>query len=476
MDFYYKKITQSISQQYRWLCRLLLVLLANIVVSFASAQAPTLITKALSPVVQNVAYNQSFIVGGTPAPTAVSVAGLPAGLVAAHNGSGNVTIAGTSSANLGNFALTITATNNVGTSMLNMTLALKRWAAAPPLGIVSISGGYFHSCAVVDGGVQCWGGVNATSIGNNTVNAGSLTPISVIPAGSNATMVSAGAQHTCAVVAGGLKCWGRGNSGELGLNSVADALVPTDTIAANSGVTAVSAGPYFTCAIVNAGVKCWGSNGSGQLGSGSTTNALIPTETIAANSGVTAISAAQGGSHACAVVDGGVKCWGSNTSTVLGVNGPQSNVPIQTIPAMSGVTAIAAGAEHTCAVLAAGVKCWGSGTRGQLGNGFFNGVQFGNFGVPTTTVPATFVAGTAGATKIVAGFTFSCAEVAGGVKCWGTQEAGEHGNNSVIKNNLPVQTILGGSNVTALAAGGNHACAVEGANSAAKCWGANHRG
>jgi len=201
--------------------------------------------------------------------------------------------------------------------------------------------------------------------------------------------------HSCAVVSGGVKCWGDNYSGQLGNNSTTDSPAAVDVkdnagTANLSGIVAVGLGASHTCALTTGwGVKCWGSNEYGQLGDGngaSGAQSLLPVDVTGLTSGVSAI--AVGENHTCALVSGGVKCWGTNGNGQIGdaatiggwgvgwgSTGAGTVTIIRTTPSDvaglgSGVTAIAAGNGHSCALMSnTQVKCWGWNNTGQLGRG-----------------------------------------------------------------------------------------------------------
>jgi alpha-tubulin suppressor-like RCC1 family protein len=271
-------------------------------------------------------------------------------------------------------------------------------------GVVGVSAGVNHTCAVLStGSVECWGDNIFGELGDGTTT-GRASPTVVTGVGG-AVSVSAGAAHTCAVLAtGGVECWGDNSFGELGDGTTTNRSSPV-AVAGITNATAVSAGFNFTCAVLTTGaVDCWGSNAAGQLGIGSNTGpstcpnvgpcATTPVAVRGLSASATAVGA-NGNSnagHACALLTNAtVACWGDNTVGELGDNTTTSRLTPVPVQGLATPTAIAVGGEHACALLSSGpVQCWGSTVVGAVGNGSTTGPdQCPNAANPCTTLPIT---------------------------------------------------------------------------------------
>lgn len=336
-------------------------------------------------------------------------------------------------------------------------------------GIKALVSGSNHICALTDsGGVKCFGDNYDGQLGNGS-NSAVVTPTNVVGLTSGVVALSGGAYHTCAVLNNGsLKCWGDNYSGQLGDGSKTVRYAPVDVVDLSSGVSSVTAGYSHTCAVLtNGAAKCWGNNSSGELGDSTTDLRTTPSSVVTLNRNVIQITA--GGSHTCALLNSGVvKCWGSNSSGQLGNGTDSTRTTLISVAGLSsGVSEIAAGSNVTCAVTnGGGAKCWGEGYAGALGDG------------TTIARPAPIdVQGLGGpVSKIMTSGNHTCALLtSGGVQCWGYNLSGQLGDNTTTNQLLPVNVVGLASGVVQIALGYSHSCALLNTGGV-KCWGANYYG
>ena len=218
------------------------------------------------------------------------------------------------------------------------------------------------------------------------------------PRGLDAIQVVTGESHSCAVQSGGtVYCWGDNELGQLGIAlDVAATSVP-HLVELPDDLRAVqlTAGANHTCALTDrATIVCWGQNDAGQLAQppsavAAPAAAVMPSALATA----TFVSVTAGRAHTCAVYiqpqagDAGdgdaaaheavwrLACWGDNGAHQLG---PGIDVPYTDLPTNVSVRSldvvvrqVALGALFSVATLrdvdgTYGVEAWGAAAEGQL--------------------------------------------------------------------------------------------------------------
>ncbi len=359
-----------------------------------------------------------------------------------------------------------------------------------------------HTCALFDSQlVQCWGNGNNGRTGHGEEeNYGDNEPAVLagfLSTGGPVQDIFAGIGHTCYSDSGSrLRCFGRGAEGQLGYGNIDDlgddevpGSLPSLALPDATTLFNTRGGAFHSCAVsdLEGTVRCWGQQDFFQLGVAGLTQNIGDDETAAATTPVALGPGAVqdislGGRHSCALLDtGAVRCWGNGSDGALGygnsasIGDDENPSAAGDVPVGAGVVRLTTGWYHTCVITDLGdVRCWGRGAAGRLGYGSTVSIgvaqtaaNVGGINLMTAAVPV----------EVAAGLGHSCALFDdGSVRCWGANTSGQlgYGNTVSIGDNEAAgsggDVPLGGPAV-AIAADGNHTCAVMADNGALRCWG-----
>lgn len=331
----------------------------------------------------------------------------------------------------------------------------------------------------------------------------------------DATVVTAGNEHTCALRANGdVVCWGSNANGQLG---VAPSTTPQTSIpivvSLPNGAKAksITAGAKHTCALLTTGkILCWGGNLEAQLGHTPLDNAdpvpkevATPAEVATLWKSATAVQA--GGAHTVALVNTGQLIngkasfylwgWGKNAfrQLVRDTNGFPAQAPL--IATFDGLPPnasadkalpfinVSLGDDFGCGnaffptpggFYIEGVVCMGANGQGQIGTAVSGQTYLGL----VQTAPNTRM----GLPRLIAtGSTHACSvagKEGGGEElyCWGDASLGRTGAATPPAAPQYGAIVPGVSalSVTVLAAGGANTCVVE--SGKVRCIGGNDEG
>jgi alpha-tubulin suppressor-like RCC1 family protein len=485
--------------------------------------------------------------GGNPQGTGPAASGQPTGSSGPTGSGGLPTIGPTPTAGGTSGATATPMTTSSGVPTATQT------APSGASDAVAIAAGAGHACALIsNGGVMCWGGNWRGQLGNGTIapngDATLFPPAYVLGLTSGVQAIAADGDATCALMtAGNAKCWG---SGAVGNGATEPAPAPVDVIglsgangiftgsssfadgfcatvsgalkcwgqAFNSGISVAIAGitdasavglsnDHFCVLISNGSIKCWGKNNFGQLGNGSTTDSPTPVDVVGLTSPATAVITglnAQASGFACALSNGGVKCWGM-VSNPDGTHAA-SAIPVDVPGFTSGVGSLVVNGGAICAITTGGIaKCWGdtyyhpelissltlpvkslalNGTAmlcalttdnhvvcySYVGADRWPVVQGLLASAAAGQTPPPAAVGTTSAISLDNGHGACVLTKTGGLKCWGTNPGNGTAFSATAVDVLGLTTGVG-----MVSAGNDHRCALTTAGGV-KCWGNNNGG
>lgn len=265
--------------------------------------------------------------------------------------------------------------------------------------------------------------------------------------------------------------WGRNGLGTLGDGTTTNSDVPVAVSGLGTEVTALAAGGEHSLALLADGhIMAWGRNQWGQLGNGATSSDSDEPVTVTGITNAIAVAAGEYDSLAL-LKTGRVVAWGLNDDGQLGIGSMSEYVDEPTeVPLSEEAVGIAVGSWHSVALLRSGqVAAWGL-NEGELGYGTLG--PEGCRGPLYCTRSAVAVPGLSEVTAVAAGGEHSLALLKSGhVMAWGYNGSGELGDGSIEESPVPVE-VEGLAGVTAIAAGAAQSQALL-SNGTVKGWGYN---
>lgn len=343
-----------------------------------------------------------------------------------------------------------------------------------PQDFPDIAAGAGHSCLLTTTGrVVCWGVNQYGQLGGKD---GPFTPLEGRPSSvvgypgdwvkanvrglsGNVTAISSGSYHTCALVGvGGVQCWGRNESGQLGDGTTVERYTAVNVRGMDVPVTAIALGTLHSCALLETGgVRCWGDNEYGELGNGRSENSSNPVDVQGLTDRIVQVAA--GAAFTCALSENGkLYCWGNGSNGLFGDGITDVyRVPILVDVMEQKLDMIVAGVYHLCARATSGeILCWGALSSEE---------EY------TSSQPFKVKGLTGMVVGMAAGGGYTCVLTTDdGVKCWGDNYFGQLGNGTDLGSWTPVDAIEASDNVLRIASGLGHVCALM-MEDGVHCWG-----
>ncbi|MCB9596968.1 MAG: hypothetical protein H6719_29870 [Sandaracinaceae bacterium] len=338
--------------------------------------------------------------------------------------------------------------------------------AGPPPGVLRVTVGSDHTCALLDTGVPyCWGRDDRGQLGDGTASAASrATPEPVIDI-TNASLLQAGWGATCAVDAtdGQAMCWGHNSFARFGTvagSGTTPTPVPLVFIGASEPILDLQQNASHLCVRTATAVHCSGRNRHGQLGrSGGDSILLSAVEGLPFGRVPRSVAvgySATSGFTLIALDDGSVWCFGTNDDAECAmVASPEVSVPTA-IPGLSRIVQVVAGSDFACALDDAGaVFCWGSNSDGHTGNGTIGG--------PDVETPTAVAIPAIGRLSAEGGSVIAVTADGHGVYGWGANTSGLLGLGPAMSGAqaTPTPILVDAMSTFEAEVGQSHACLLQ---------------
>jgi alpha-tubulin suppressor-like RCC1 family protein len=295
--------------------------------------------------------------------------------------------------------------------------------------------------------------------------------LAIKPAGAlSFRQVSAGWVHACGVTLHNQAyCWASNFAGQLGDGTTIDRLTPV-LVAGGLQFREVSAALHSTCGVTLDDLAyCWGGNSFGELGNGTTNPSLTP---VAVAGGLRFRQVSTGAFYTCGVTTGDQAfCWG-NAPVSGDVFIADRSRPFEVgaglrFREVSASFDLGLG-QFTCGVTLDDVAyCWGDNEFGQLGINSVGGLSW----------QPVQVAGGLPFRQINAGATRTCGVTPRRLAyCWGANFDGDVGDGTTGSIRPAPVPLAGGLRFRELSDGGQyHNCGIT-MGGRAYCWGRNFAG
>jgi len=264
---------------------------------------------------------------------------------------------------------------------------------------------------------------------------------------------TSGADTGTSCGAAGDPCCDTGPSCDAGLTCLGSAC---------SCVAQIEAGERHSCAVLYSGeVQCWGANDRGQLGASIEPFESSPTLALAPIVG-DPIREVRAVRHTCVRSEqGNVRCFGANDSGQVDPLVPAPATPPTPAAWIPSANRLGNGVSFSCAADGVSMACWGANGSSQI-----TGVDPG---------PGPVFSGTGPLSSLEIGGAFGCLIQSNTLSCWGQNDRGQLAMDPVLAPSLPGPTLMPIADVSAVALGRTHTCALTVAGSVA-CWGRGTEG